>query len=159
MISAQKCGVVRTMPSEDEMKEEYSKHSLLRSGMPSDDRLIASIINTTEKHIRAMCRVMQVYELKACDRIDNLEADHSDLVDVFAAFYDYVDRKMDVLSELSEELEDGLSWVSLNRLKASEDFQRQPLPPQAFVSRDAYVEYCDRHGYEPVSASRQKIGS
>jgi hypothetical protein len=141
------------------MKEEHSEDSMLR-GMSRDQLMISSIIDTTEKHVRAMCRAMQVYELNACDRIDNVEQDYQDLTAVFSAFYDYVDKKMDDLSELSRELEHGLAWVSIEKLRASEDFRRKPLPPHAFVSRAVYLEYCSKNGFEPVSlADSQARGS
>lgn len=95
-----------------------------------------------------MCRVMQVYEIHACDSINNLEKDYEDLTGVFSAFYDYVDGKMDVLSELSRELGVGLRWVSIEKLRESEDFRPRPLPPKAFVSKEAYERYCAEHGFE-----------
>lgn len=135
------------------MKEEFSEYSMLRSGLPRDKQMVSSIIDTTGRHIRAMCRAMQIYEQHACDSIRNVEKDYEDLTGVFSAFYDYVDGKMDVLSALSDELEDGLHWVSIEKLKASEDFRRKPLRPEIFVSREAYEAYCQRHGFAPELGS------
>lgn len=137
------------------MKNEHSEYSMLRSGAEPEKLLISSILDTTERNIRAMCRAMQVYEIHACDRMDNLANDYQDVTAVFAAFYDYVDGKMDILSELSRELESGLRWVSLEKLRASEDFRQKPLDREVFVSEEAYFSYCANNGFTPVARSGQ----
>lgn len=137
------------------MKEEHSEYSMLRSGLPRDQLMVSSIIETTERNVRAMCRVMQVYEHHACDSINNAEQDYKDLIDVFSAFYEYVDGQMDVLSELSGELDRGLGRVSINALRASEDFRRKPIPQEAFVSRQAYELYCADQGFAPAHAMQE----
>lgn len=121
------------------MKSEYSKHSMLRGGLPSEEVPIDCIISTTERHIRAMCRVMQIYEQNACDTLHNLKADYLDLTAVFAAFYDYIDCKMDVLKELSDALETGIKEVSIAKLRASDDFRLKPLPREAFTSDENFL--------------------
>lgn len=138
------------------MKEEYSEYSMLRSGLPSDKLMISSIIETTERHIRAMCRVMQVYEWHACDSINNPERNYEDLTSVFSAFYDYIDGKMDVLSELCRDLETDLDWVSIDKLRGSGDFRRKPLPREAFQSQEAYAMYCAACAFAPGDLSQER---
>ncbi|SIQ78133.1 hypothetical protein SAMN05880590_107151 [Rhizobium sp. RU35A] len=123
------------------MKEKHSEHSMLRTGLPQSEMTVSSIIRDTERHVRAMCRVMQVYEDNACHSIRNMEQDYQDLTSIFSAFYEYVDGKMDALSQLSDELEFDLSRISLSKLKTSEDFRRKPLSPEAFRSQQDYEAY------------------
>jgi hypothetical protein len=131
------------------MQEEYSQHSKLRSLTAMDDCHLSVVISSVERRVRAMCRVMQVYELNACDSINNLEKDYDDLVTIFSAFYEFVDFQMDKFSDLSESLDQGIRNVSVNKLRASDDFRLKRLPRSVFTSQHAYERYCEGHGFDP----------
>ncbi|TAA61622.1 hypothetical protein [Shinella sp. JR1-6] len=105
------------------MLHKINEHSMLRTLLTNEERMLASILCETEQNVRAMCRVMQVYDQYGMDRplredtLDELQA-------VFSAFYTYVDTQMDAISDLARTLEDDFEWVSLEALRASDDFRR-----------------------------------
>lgn len=101
------------------MLHKVRPDSMLRTNLSHEERMLTSILSETEKNIRAMCRVMQVYDECGMDRplrtdtLDELQA-------VFSSFYKFVEGQMDVIGALARTLEDEFSWVSLEALRASD---------------------------------------
>jgi hypothetical protein len=129
------------------MNQQFNENSMLRQALSYEDREISSILFETERNIRAMCRLMQVYDEHGCDGIDSYSYD--ELHAVFGTFYAYVDRQMEAIAALAYRLEGDFSWVSLNKLRECGDFQKRPVPREAFVSREAYEHWCDENGWTP----------
>ena len=105
------------------MLHKINEHSILRTLLAQEEQMLTSILCETERNVRAMCRVMQVYDQYGMDRPlreDTLE----ELQAVFSAFYTYVDGQMDTISDLARTLEGDFKWVSLEALRASDDFRR-----------------------------------
>jgi hypothetical protein len=117
----------------DDAETEDERASLLRTGYDFDDQLLEGILHSVEKNIRNMCYAMQMvgdYGFEP-DEFDKLSS-------MFRTFYEYVDSQMDTLTRLRKPLERDFTWISLNKLRESEDFRRKPLPREAFVSEEAY---------------------
>lgn len=117
--------------------EPIGTDSLLITGYDFEDQLLEGILHRVEKNIRNMCYAMQMVDHHGFDP-DEFEK----LSSMFATFYEYVDSQMDTLTRLREPLNE-FTWLSLNKLRESEDFRRKPLPREAFVSEEAYQKYID----------------
>lgn len=118
------------------MMRHDNEHTLLNMGLPYDDQRISGLIEDVERDLRNMCLVMQVADHYGFDNIDP-DAVRS----IFGTFYQYVDARVDDLAKLRDPLETEFSWISLNRLRKSKDFERQPLPREAFSTEEAYADY------------------
>lgn len=106
------------------MLHKINEHSMLRTLHSREEQMLTSILCETERNVRAMCRVMQVYDEYGMDRPlreDTLE----ELQAVFSAFYTFVDGQMDAIGDLARTLEDDFVWVSLEALRSSDDFRRE----------------------------------
>lgn len=133
------------------MQEKYSAHSMLKSNLDADERQVFAIINDTGRHLRAMCRAMQVYSEHTGIWLKNSENDMAEMKAVFEMFYEFVDHQVDGLSELAETIETEFVWFSIEDLRNNEDFRRKKpiLRSEEFVSREAYEECCRYHRIDP----------
>lgn len=106
------------------MKHKINEQSMLRSNLSREEQMVAGILFDTEANVRAMCRVMQVYDHYGMDRPlrkDTLE----ELQAIFRSFYEFVDSQMDSIGQLARTLEQDFKWVSLETLRESDDFRRE----------------------------------
>lgn len=115
---------------------ESERASLLNVGFDFDDQLLEMILYRVETNIRNICYAMQMVDHHGFEP-DEFEK----LSSMFGTFYEFVDGQMDTITRLRGELDRDFSWLSLNKLRQSDDFRRKPLPREAFVSDERYREH------------------
>jgi len=118
------------------MSCEVGNESLLQDKTPFEDQHIDGILYYVEMNIRNFCYAMSLEQHELTER-NNIEA----LSTMFSAFYSYVDDQMLQLTRLRRNLEKGLTAVSINKLRASDEFKIKPAPRYAFTSEEAYQNH------------------
>lgn len=143
------------------MKEKYGAQSMLKAGRKADEQYVFALIQDAGRNLRAMCRAMQVYSEHTGVWLKDSEEDMVEMKAIFEMFYEFVDHQVDGLTEVSAALETDLEWFSMDDLRNSEEFRRsnEPLPPEAFISKEGYLSYCADKGITPAFQSDQNCAT
>ncbi len=88
------------------MKDKFSKRSLLRQTLTNEEKPIVAIMDDAVTNLRAMCRLMQVFNETSGVFLKDAERDLADVQAALSAFYEFVDYQMDQLSELVDAIEE-----------------------------------------------------